>query len=200
MVTGMSRYSGPDPQTLPLPPELVMRTLSFLNEPRDKQNARLVCKGFATAGLYSLTSTAYFSTRLIEMAHSSRPAYYSGPILEMALHPVVSKYITKIVCNGTWLPTTYLSFEDFCNRREEPAKNKKQWPVREAHSLHVLRYQQEPWIISKEEDQKIFRTALEHFLKLKCILFTDIAADEHCQDLPRTSWPLILHEREWEDL
>lgn len=196
MVTEMSRYTGPEPQTLPLPPELVMRALSFLKQAQDKQNARLVCKGFAAAGLYSLTSTAYFSTRLIEMAQPLKDPYYSSPTQEIALHPVVSKYITRMVCNGTYLPASYLSFEAFRNHWENFGKNKKQWSLQRAHLFHVLRYQQESRIISMEEDRKIFRTTLEHFVKLKCIVFTDGGSDEHNQDLLRKTWPLNLPELE----
>ena len=194
MLTETSRYCGPEPQTLPLPPELVMRTLSFLEEPRDKQNARLVCKGFAAAGLYSLTSTAYFSTRLIELADPSRHPYFSSSIREIALHPVVSKYITRMVCNGTQLPASYLSFEAFQNRWAKPGKNKKQCQLQKAHSFYVLRCHQETWIITNDEDRKIFRTALGHFVNLKCILFTDVAAEKYGQDLLRPSWPSNLLE------
>ena len=189
MVCEMSRYSGPEPQTLPLPPELVVRTLSYLDNARDKRNARLVCKGFAAAGLYSLTTAAYFSTRLIEQAHSSTAPVFSSPIREMAMHPVLSKYITKMVCDGTQLPCSYVQLKPFQNWWATLSKSQTPWPLKEAHRFYVSRYKLESLVICEDEDRKIFRTALERFVKLKCIVFTDVAADEHCQNLPRTSWP-----------
>lgn len=189
MVCEMSRYSGPEPQTLPLPPELVVRTLSYLDKTRDKRNARLVCKGFAAAGLYSLTTTAYFSTRLIELAYSSTVPQFLSPIGEMAMHPVLSKYITKMVCDGTQLPTSYVQLETYQNWWATLSKNQTPWPLEEAHHFYVWRYKLENWVIGEDEDRKIFRTALEHFVKLKCIVFTDVASDEHCRNLPRPSWP-----------
>ena len=196
VVSEMGRYSRPEPQTLPLPPELVVRTLSYLVKTLDIKNARLVCKGFAAAGLYSLTTTAYFSTRLIEMVHSSTIPNISSPTREIAMHPVVSKYITKMVCDGTRLPTFYPQLQAFKDWWTLLGKNHTPWPVQEAFNLYEFRYQQENWIIGKGEDQKIFRTALEHFVKLKCIVFTDVAADEHCQNLPPLSWPMDPFDRQ----
>lgn len=193
-VSEMSRYSGSHPQTLPLPPELVVRTLSYLNKARDKKNARLVCKGFAAAGLYSLTSMAYFSTSLIEICHSSTVPYFPSPTREIAMHPVVSKYISKMVCDGTQLPNSYLPLQAFQKWWATLGKNQSPWPVQKIHSSYVFRYRQENWIIGKDEDRKIFRTALERFVKLKCVVFTDVAADENRRDLPRPSWPLDLPE------
>lgn len=189
MACEMSRYSGPEPQTLPLPPELVVRTLSYLDTTRDKRNARLVCKGFAAAGLYSLTSTASFSTKLIELAPFSTVPHFSSPTQEMAMHPVLSKYITKMVCDGTQLPRSYVDLKTFQNWWATLRQNKTLWSLEDAHHFYVWRYNLQNWVIDETEDRKIFNTALEHFVKLKSIVFTDVAADEHCQNLPRPSWP-----------
>ncbi|KAF6218801.1 hypothetical protein HO133_005344 [Letharia lupina] len=194
MVNNKSRYSGPEPQTLPLPPELVVRTLSYLDQASDKKNARLVSKGFAAAGLSSLTSTVYFSTSLIKIGYLSKDLQFSSPVLEIAMHEVVSKYINKLVCGGTQLSASYLPLRDFQNWWATLGKSETSWPVQKIHSIYVSRYSQEKLVVSKGEDRNIFLTALERFEKLKCIVFTDAAANEQRQVLPQPTWPSAVPE------
>ena len=197
MVSDTGRYSGPEPQPLPLPPELIVRTLSYLEEIYDKQNARLVCKGFAACGLPSLTSTVYFSTSLINNNRCGAPKglSFSSPTKDIALHPVVSKYITQIVCDGTQLPNAYLALKAFMIWWVALGKQPTwQWPTDKVHGMYVSKYAQDRQIISMGEDRKIFRMALERFVNLKCIVFTDVAADEHNRTLPRPMWPLTIPE------
>lgn len=189
MISDMDRYSGPEPQTLPFPPELVARTLSYLDQTCDKKNARLVCKGFAAAGLTSLKSTVYFSTSLIHIGYRSKVPSYSSSTQEVAMHPIVSKYITKLVCDGTQLPDSYLQLRAFQDWWATLGKTPGPWPIQDIHSIYTSRYRQEKWIISKVEDRKIFRTALKHFVNLKCVVFTDVAADELSRKMPRPTWP-----------
>lgn len=113
VVSSMSHYSGPEPQILPFPPELVVRILGYLRKKCDKRNARLVCKGFAAAGLSSLTSKVHFSTSHIGIDYSSEIPHFSSKSLEIAMHPIVSKYITTLVCEGTQLETSHLPIERF---------------------------------------------------------------------------------------
>lgn len=113
VVSSISRYSGPEPQILPFPPEIVVRILGYLGENCDKRNARLVCKGFAAAGLPSLTSKVHFSTSHIGIDYSSETPLLSSKFLEIAMHPVVSKYVTTLVCEGTQLKDSYLQLERF---------------------------------------------------------------------------------------
>lgn len=190
MVSDEERYSGPEPQTLPFPPELVVRALSYLDQIDDKKNARLVCKGFAAAGLYSLTSTVYFSTSLIEIGYSSNVPHFSSRTREIVMHPVVSKYITKMVCDGTQLPIPYLELSTFQDWWATLGKSQTSLPIENIHSVYTSRYRQENVIIAKGEDRKIFRTALKQLVNLKCIVFTDVAVDEQSRELPRPNWPL----------
>ena len=187
-----SRYSGPDPQLLPFPPELVVRILAFVDKACDKKNARLVCKGFAAAGLSSLTSKVHFSTSLIGIAYSSeKDPLFSSPTLEIAMHPVVSKYITAMVCEGTQLSTNLLTYEAFRNWWLTLCKPPSVWPIEMHYNNYASRYFQEELIISRGEDQKIFCRALENFPKLDCVWFRDIKTNGP-QDWPRPTWPLEL--------
>ena len=189
MADHLCHYSGPEPQTLPLPPELIVRTLSYLDQACDKRNARLVCRGFAAAGLSSLTSTAYFSISIINIHYSANVPSFSSPTREIAMHPILSKYITKLVCDGTQLPHSHLELQAFKNWWATLEKNPTSRPIEKIHSLYSSRYQQENWIIGKGEDQKSFRTAVEQFVKLRCVVITDIAANKESRDWPRPTWP-----------
>ena len=187
----LSRYSGPDPQILPFPPELVAQILGYVDRACDKRNARLVCKGFAAAGLSSLTSRVYFSTSLIGIDYSSEVPQCSNPTLEIAMHPVVSKYITTMVCEGTQLSNSFLTFQAFQDWWLTLCKPQTLWPIEKIHNIYTSRYAQEDWIIKVGEDQKIFCRALENFPKLDCIWFRDIKANER-RDWPRPTWPSAI--------
>ena len=186
-----SPYSGPDPQILPFPPELIARVLGYVDRPCDKRNARLVCKGFAAAGLSSLTSKVHFSTSLIGIDYSSKVPHLSSPTLEIAMHPVVSKYITTMVCEGTQLSDSFLAFPVFQDWCLTLCKPQTLWPLENLHSIYTTRYAQEGWLTKEGEDQKIFRRALEKFPKLDCILFRDIKTNGP-RDWPRPTWPLAI--------
>ena len=194
MVSDTSRYSGPEPQMLPFPAEIIARILSYLDEVCDKRNARLACKGFAAAGLCSLTSTAYFSTSSIKVGYHSKHPLCSSPTREMAMHPVVSKYITRMVCDGTQLLNSCIEPSAFHIWWTTATSDQRFWPTLKIRSVYSSRNRQEDWIISRGEDQKIFRTALEQFVNLKCIVFTDSAANERSRALPRPTWPSTVPE------
>ncbi len=194
-VSDMNRYSGPEPQPLPFPPELVARILSYLDEIYDKKNARLVCKGFAAAGLTSLTSTVYFSTSPIQVCYRGNEPYCSSSTQEIAMHPVVSKYITKLICDGTQLPDSCLRLEGF-RKWWAILGNHRSCSIQSIYDMYVSRYRQEKWIIGVGEDREILRTALEQFIHLKCIVFTDVAESEKSRDLPRNTWPYVIPGRD----
>ena len=185
------RYSGSDPQVLPFPPELVARILGYLDRACDKSNARLVCKGFAAAGLPSLTSKVYFSTSLIRIDHLSKDPHCSSPTLEIAMHPVVSKYITTMVCEGTHISPCLLEFETFHDWWLTLRKPRVEWSIETLYRSYRLRLAQEEGITQKGEDRKIFWKALKNFPKLDCIKFRDNKTDGH-GDWPRPSWPSAI--------
>ena len=188
MTTFRSRYSGPEPQILPFPPELVVQILSYLDQVRDKQNARLVSKGFAAAGLAMLTSTAYLSTSLIKIDYPwFEIPKVSSPILEMAKDPIVSRHITKLVCDGSQFPS--LSCSAFQNWWSNQGKNRTSKQILRVRSEYASKHSHEKWIISNGEDRRIFLVALERFVNLKSIVFTDVIADEQDRYLPRSTWP-----------
>lgn len=169
-----------------------MRTLSYLDQACDKKNARLVCKGFAAAGLSSLTSTVYFSTSLIKIDYRSKNPHCSSPTRELALHPIISKYITRLICDSTQLPIAHLQLQAFQNWWATLGRKSTSWPVEKIHGLYSSRYKQEKWIIDRGEDRKIFCTALEQFVHLKCVVFTDVAANELGGKWPRPTWPFAI--------
>lgn len=106
------------------------------------------------------------------------------------MHPVVSRYITKMICDGTQFPIPYLELNTFQNWWATLDKSQMSLPIQNIHSLYTLRYSQENWIVASGEDRRIFLTALEQFVKLKCVVFTDVAVDENCREFPRPTWPL----------
>lgn len=192
MVSGTSRYSGPEPQILPFPPELVVRILGQLDRACDKQNARLVCKGFAAAGLPSLTSTVHFSISLIKVGLPNGIPQFSSSALEIAMHPIVSKYITKIICDGIRFPKHSLGPRASQGWRAAPDENgasHASMPIPDIHSVYTSRHARESRIITKHEDQTILLKALKHFVNLKCMVFTDVATDEQSRDLAWPVWP-----------
>ena len=186
-------YSRSDPQVLPFPPELVARILGYLDRACDKRNARLVCKGFAAAGLSSLTSKVYFSTSLIGIDYSSKPPHCSSPTLEIAMHPVVSKYITTMVCEGAQISPCLLGFKTFQDWWVTLCKPRIEWPIEMMYHSYSSRQGQEAWITEKGEDRKIFWKALQNFPKLDCIEFRDIKTNGP-GDWPRPSWPSAIPE------
>lgn len=185
------RYSGSDPQVLPFPPELVARILGYLDRACDKRNARLVCKGFAAAGLSSLTSKVYFSTSLIGIDYSSKDPHCSSPTLDIAMHPVVSKYITTMVCEGTQISPSLLRFSTFQDWWLGLCKPQMDWPIEMIYHIYTSRHAQEECINQKGEDRKIFYKALQNFPKLDCIKFRDVKTNGP-GDWPRPPWPSAI--------
>ena len=178
-----------DPRkNFPFPPELVARILNYVDRACDKRNARLVCKGFAAAGLSSLTSKVHFSTSLISIDHSEEGPHFSSPTLEIAMHPVLSKYITTMVCEGTQLSTNYLVFKAFQDLWLSLDKPRTVWPIETIHNIYTSRYLQEAQMTESGEDQKLFYRALRNFPKLDCIWFRDVKKNE-LRDWPRLTWP-----------
>ena len=141
MVDDDSSYSGPQPQILPFPAEIIGRALSYLDTAYDKKNARLVCKGFLEAGLRSLTSTVSFSTSLIGIGGSFEVPCYPSPTLEIALHPVVSKYSTRLVCEGARFPVAYCGLgnlqEWWVTLPQKP--DQMSWQIQEIHTMYTTR-------------------------------------------------------------
>ena len=187
MANETSRYSGLHPQVLPFPPEIVVLILGYLDYACDKRSARLACKGFGAAGLSSLTSTINFSTSLIDESYFSNVLHISSPTLEIAMHPVVSKYVTRLVCYGTLLPITHLQIRVFQNWWRNLGRNPTS--VQNIHSGYVSKFDQEKRMIGRGDDRMILCTALQRCLKLNCIVITDVALDEHLQPYPRPEWP-----------
>ena len=192
VTTDISRYSGPEPQILPFPPESIVqilaRILTYLDRASDRRNVRLASKGFAAASLSMLTSTAYLSTSLIKLKDSWLEAsHFSSSILEMAMDPIVSRTITKIVCDDTLFPSfNSLTFQNWWASQ---GKNRTSKQIMDFRSDYISKYSHERWIISNGEDRRIFRFALERFVNLRSIVFRDVTADEQDRQWPRSAWP-----------
>ncbi len=175
------RYSGDGPQCLPFPQETLVQIIGLLNKACDRKNARLVCKGFAEAGLPSLTYTVNLSI--------------AGCLLDrtqaIAEHPVVAKYITQMVCSGTQLLSDRVSYESF---RAWYGHARHQTELSVPLSIYeqfVSRDEKEKRIIHCGMDKAIFLTCLERFVNLERITFTDVPLVEENQDLARPHWPGI---------
>ena len=157
-----------------------MQVSSLLDKACDRRNARLVCKGFAEAGLPSLTYTANLSV--------------AGGFLErtraIAKHPVVSKYITHIVCSGTQLLSDNANYDNFQNWfRLRRYQTEPSVPLSVIYDQFVSRDEKEKNIIHCQRDQATFALALQSFVNLKCITFTDVPIVEEKQYLARPQWP-----------
>ena len=192
ITTDICRYSGPDPQILPFPPDSIVqilaRILSYLDRVCDKKNVRLASKGFAAASLSMLTSTAYFSTSLIKLDDPwGVISRFSSSILEMAMDPIVSQNVTKVVCDDTLFPNFFsLSLQNWWASQ---SKDRTSVQIMDSRNHHVSNYSHERWIIRHGEDRRIFRTALGSFVNLKSIVFRDVIADEQDRQWPRSTWP-----------
>ena len=157
-----------------------MQVSGLLDKACDRRNARLVCKGFAEAGLPSLTYTVNLSV--------------AGGLLDrtraIAEHPVVSKYITQIVCSGTQLLSDNASYDNFKNwygltgYQTEPSV-----PLPVIYDQFVSRDEKEKKIIHCRRDQATFALAFQSFVNLKRITFTDVPIVEEEQNLARPQWP-----------
>lgn len=157
-----------------------MQVSSLLDKACDRRNARLVCKGFAEAGLPSLTYTVHLSI--------------AGGLLDrtraIAEHPVVSKYITHIVCSGTQLLSDNPNYDNFkiwygrTSHQTEPSV-----PLPVIYDQLVSRDEKEKEIIHCQRDQATFILALQSFVNLKRITFTDVPVVEEKQYLARPQWP-----------
>ena len=157
-----------------------MQVSSLLDKACDRRNARLVCKGFAEAGLPSLTYTVHLSI--------------AGGLLDrtraIAEHPVVSKYINQIVCSGTQLLSDSPNYESFQNwyglmrQQTEPSA-----PLPVIYDQLVSRDEKEKEIIHCQRDHATFVLALQSFVNLKCVTFTDVPVVEKKPYLARPQWP-----------
>lgn len=183
-------YSGDGPQCLPFPQEILVPVIGLLDKARDRRNARLVCKGFAEAGLPSLTYTVKLSI--------------AGGLLErtqaIAEHPVVSKYVTQMVCSGTQLLSDGVGYDNFKNwygatrNQTEPSV-----PPSIIYGKFVSRDKDEKKIIHCQKDQTIFLLALQRFVSLKRITFSDVPLAEGNKDMARPQWPGVAdHGDLWE--
>ena len=167
-----------------------MQIISLLHKACHRRSARLVCKGFAEAGLPSLTYTVNLSI--------------AGGLLErtqaIAEHPVVSKYITQMVCTGTQLLSDDVTYSNFRNWYE-PTRYQAEplVPLSVIYEQIVSRDEKEKRIIHCQKDQAIFLLALQSFVNLKRITFTDVPLVEENQDLARPQWPGVASRGDlWE--
>ena len=167
-----------------------MQVISLLDKACDRRNARLVCRGFAEAGLPSLTYTVNFSV--------------AGGLLDrtqaIAEHPVVAKYITHMVCSGTQLLRDGVSYENFIawygptRRQTEPSV-----PLTVVYEQFVSRNEKEKRIIHRGLDKAIFFLALRRFVNLERITFTDVPLVEEKQNFARPQWPGVASAADvWE--
>ena len=180
-------YSGDGPQCLPFPQEILVQIIGELDTACDRGNARLACKGFAEAGLPSLTYTVNLSIAggLLDRAQA------------IAQHPVVAKYITQMVCSGTQLLSGGVNSDNFTawygsmgHRTEIPG------PFSNIYEQYVSRDEKEKRIIHSGLDQTIFLLALREFVNLERITFTDVPLVEANRDLARPQWPGVESARE----
>ena len=159
-----------------------MQIIGLLDKACDRRNARLVCKGFAEAGLPSLTYTVNLSIArgLLDRTQA------------IAQHPVVAKYINQMVCSGTQLLRDGVNYENFAawygstRHQTELAV-----PLSITYEQFVSRDEQEKRITHSELDKNIFLLALHKFVNLERITFTDVPLVEENQELARPQWPGI---------
>ena len=183
-------YSGEGPQCLPFPQETLVQTIGLLDKACDRRNARLVCRGFAEAGLPSLTYTVNLSV--------------AGGLLDrtqaIAEHPVVAKYITHMICSGTQLLSDGVGLENFKSwyERTRP-KTDFLVPLSDVYEQFVLRNEKEKSIIRCGTDKAVFLLCLQRFVNLERITFTDVPLIEESQVLARPQWPGVASIREMWD-
>ena len=175
-------YSGEEHQCLPFPQETLVQVIGLLDKACDRRNARLVCRGFAEAGLPSLTYTVSLSIAggTLERAQ------------EIAEHPVVAKYITRLVCSGTQLLSGGVNYESFAawygSRRHQTEASV---PLSVIYEQFVSRDEKEKRVVHCGLDKAIFLLALRNFVNLERIAFTDVPLVEENQDLARPQWSSI---------
>ena len=175
-------YSGHEPQCLPFPQEILVQIIGLLSKACDRKNARLACKGFAKAGLPSLTYTAHLSV--------------AGGLLErtqaIAEHPVVAKYVTRMVCSGTQLLGSDVNYETFTAwyRSVRPQAD-LYVPLSFIYEQHVSRDKKEKEIIRCGMDKAVFLLCLQSFVNLERITFTDVPLLEGSRFLARPQWPVV---------
>lgn len=183
-------YSGDGPQCLPFPPEILVQFIGLLDKACDRRNARVVCKGFAEAGLPSLTYTVNFSVTedLLDRTQA------------IAEHSIVSKYITQMACSGTRLLSDDAKYDDFRDwYGRQRCQTKLSVPSSFIYEQLASRNEKLKRIIRCQRDQAIFLLALQRFVNLKRITFTDVPLDEENQDLVRSQWPGLVSGRDlWE--
>lgn len=173
-------YSGDGPQNLKCPSEILVQVVGLLDKACDRRNARLVCKGFANAGLSSLTYTVNLSV--------------AGGLLDrtqaIAEHPVVAKYVTQMVCSGTQLLSDGVSYDHFKNwygpRGDQTELSR---PLSGIYEQVLSRDEKEKRMIRCQRDEAIFVLALRRFVNLKHVTFTDVPLIEEDQRLARPRWP-----------
>lgn len=167
-----------------------MPVIGLLDKACDRRNARLVCKGFAEAGLPSLTYTVNLSI--------------AGCLLErtqaIAEHPVVSKYVTRMVCSGTQLLSDGVGYDNFrywygaTRKKTEPSV-----PLSVIYENFISRDKNEKISIHCQRDKTIFLLALQRFVGLKHITFSDVPLAEENKDMARPQWPGVANHRDlWE--
>lgn len=182
------RYLGDEPQRLPFPPEILVQLIGLLEKACDRRNARLVCKAFAEAGLSSLTYTVNLSVigGLLDKAQA------------IAEHPVVGKYITHMICSGTQLHRGDVNYENIRNRhwRTRP-QTELSVPSPVLHEQSVSRDERDERMIHCQREQAIFLLALQRFVNLKLITFTDVQPTEENHDLARPQSPGVASGGDW---
>ena len=167
-----------------------MQVIGLLDKACDRRNARLVCKGFAEAGLPSLTYTVNLSVAGGNLDRAQA----------IAEHPVVAKYITQMVCGGTQLLKSGVNYESFAawygsiRHRTEMSV-----PLSAIYEQFVSRDEKEKRVVDCGLEKTMFLVALQSFLNLERITFTDVPLVEENQDLARPQWPGIANAADaWE--
>lgn len=183
-------YSGDGPQRLLFPQETLVQVIGLFDKACDRRNARLVCKGFAEAGLPSLTYTVNLSVAkgLLDRTQA------------IAEHPVVAKYITHMVCSGTQLLRDRVTYENF-RAWYEPTRCQTELsvPLSVIYEQFISRDEKEKELIQRGMDKAVFLLCLQNFVNLERITFTDIPLVEENRDLSRPQWPGVASGRDlWE--
>lgn len=174
-------YTGVGSQRLLLPRELLVEVFKNLGKALDKGNVRLVCRAFADAVSPSLTTTAYLSPR-----HKILCSAY-----EMARHPVVSKYIKKVVCSGAQLEWRLDRHELRQRCKDFGYSTYSAPPIGEISDRFAWDYDRETHISGSGELRGIFSKILVQFVNLEWMTFTDTRTDERIELVQHYTWPAI---------
>lgn len=161
-----------------------MQVIGLLNKACDRRSARLVCKGFAQAGLPSLTHTVNLSV----------PSGLLDRTRAIAEHPVVGKYIIQMVCSGTQLLSDEVNYGNIQNLHGPTTRQTElSVPLPVVYEQLLSRDERGKRITHCQRAQAIFLLALQRFVNLKRITFTEVPLAEENQDLFHPQWPRVAN-------